>query len=159
MEPRNVSPLWACGCVRVFARESSTCECVGARVRPCECSARAKRSGRGRRIGTQVGSGGPACTRKEETSGPRGYGRRERDAFEEKVGPPFAPPPAMPCRRGKMGTIIRHQGSTPFAPLRSIRTIYTWVYQSLPSPSFLYVYLLPSSPVVFDHISVTAVSF
>lgn len=135
----------------VFARESNALVRGCARAPVC-VHARAKRPGRGKRIGTQVGSGGPACTRKEETPGPGGYtggakGTRSRRRWGHLLHL------RRPCRRGKMGTIIRHQGVHPFrsSPLHSY-DIYLNISASLSS-------LFSLCPPAFDQISVTAVSF
>lgn len=114
-------PLYVHVGVYVYSRVSPVL--VGAWMRACarvRARARAERPGKGKRIGTQVGSGGPACTRKEETPGPEGYtggakGMRSRRRWGHLLHL------HRPCQRGKMGTIIRHQGVHPFrsSPLHS----------------------------------------
>lgn len=133
-------------CVCVFAREPSACRCVGARVRPCACTRARNGPGEGSGLVPRWGPGGPRARRRKRHQDQRVIRAARRGRIRGEGGATFC----RPCRRGKMGTIIRHQGVHPFrsSPFHSY-DIYLGISVSPSSPC----------PAAFDQISVTAVSF
>lgn len=149
MEPRNVSLLCACGCVCVFSRVSPVF--VGARVRSCACTRARNGPGEGSGLVPRWGPGGPRARRRKRHQNQGVIRAARRGRVRGKGGATFCTS-AGHAGVERWARLFDIRGSTPFAPLRSIRTIYTWVYPSLPPP------FSPCS-AAFDQISVTAVSF